>query len=393
MMSREIITGIYKITNKVNGKCYIGQAQDVYIRWNNHRSCAFNKNAQNYNLILYRAFRKYGLDNFKFEIIEKCSLDELNEKEMYYINYYNSYIGNDNSNGYNMTIGGDGVRGHKMSNESKLKMIKNRKGKNTGKDNKSSRAVVCNNKYFNSITECAEYYNENYYSMRDWLNGYNNIPKKYYDLRLHYADKEFERHNYIIQHSTLGENNFKSKSVICEGIEFANVRECSEYYNINETTLYEWLSHINNMPKEWFDKGLHYKDETMNSYIIQKGSLKGKDNPCSKKIICEGKEYGSVRDCSEYYGVVMSTMTQWLNHNNKMPKKFYDMGLHYKDEPMENYEVSKKYKLVICDNKIFNSIKECATYYDITPSTMQRWLNGKNKIPQKFINLGLKYYD
>ena len=54
-----------------------------------------------------------------------------------------------------------------------------------------------------------------------------------------------------------------------------------------------------------------------------------------------------------------------------MPKKFYNMKLHYKDESMENYEYSKKYKLVICDNKIFNSIKECAEYYNTNSTIIQ----------------------
>ena len=75
-----------------------------------------------------------------------------------------------------------------------------------------------------------------------------------------------------------------------------------------------------------------------------------------------------------------------------MPKKFYDMKLHYKDESMENYEYSKKYKLVICDNKIFNSIKECGEYYNTNSTTMQKWLSGKNGMPQKFVYLGLSYY-
>lgn len=53
---------------------------------------------------LYKAIRKYGIENFNFDIIEECSADELNEREKYWISYYNSY----GENGYNLTPGGDG---------------------------------------------------------------------------------------------------------------------------------------------------------------------------------------------------------------------------------------------------------------------------------------------
>lgn len=56
--------------------------------------------------MLYSAMRKYGIDNFSFEIIEECSASELDEKEIWWIEHYNSCIYNDNSKGYNMTPGG-----------------------------------------------------------------------------------------------------------------------------------------------------------------------------------------------------------------------------------------------------------------------------------------------
>ena len=104
-MSREIITGIYKITNLVNGKMYIGQSIDIYKRWKEHNNIAFRTTSKSYNYPLYKAIRKYGIDNFKFEIIEECSIEKLNDKEIYYINKYNTCIFNKNSFGYNMIFG------------------------------------------------------------------------------------------------------------------------------------------------------------------------------------------------------------------------------------------------------------------------------------------------
>ena len=103
----ENIGYIYKITNLINNKCYIGQTtKSIEERWNRHKRDAFNKEKYNYEYPLYRAFRKYGIENFSFEIIEKCKISELNEKEIYWIKYYNSA----GHNGYNQTLGGDGTR-------------------------------------------------------------------------------------------------------------------------------------------------------------------------------------------------------------------------------------------------------------------------------------------
>lgn len=102
--------GIYKITNKINNKSYIGQTHDIEKRFQDHRVRPFNSKSKDYNSVFYQAIRKYGIDNFSFEILEECATEELDEKEIYWINFYNTYIGWENSNGYNMTIGGYGIR-------------------------------------------------------------------------------------------------------------------------------------------------------------------------------------------------------------------------------------------------------------------------------------------
>ena len=98
--------GIYKITNKVNGKCYIGQSTHIEKRWTKHRNTATNPKYHEYNYPLYRAMRKYGLQNFSFEVLEECSVKDLNEKEKYYIFLYDSQLSH---NGYNQDEGGTNV--------------------------------------------------------------------------------------------------------------------------------------------------------------------------------------------------------------------------------------------------------------------------------------------
>ena len=101
------MTGIYKITNIKNNKSYIGQSIDIERRWRSHRTEPFNENSSQYNTIFYKAIRKYGIDNFTFEVLEECPAEQLDEKEKYWIEYYSTYSSQVNSKGYNMTSGGE----------------------------------------------------------------------------------------------------------------------------------------------------------------------------------------------------------------------------------------------------------------------------------------------
>ena len=96
------ICGIYKITNKVNGKCYIGQSINIKRRWRQHKETYVNPASENYDYPLYKAIRFYGLENFSFEVLEECQPEKLNEKEIYWIEVFKSY-----DNGYNQDRGGN----------------------------------------------------------------------------------------------------------------------------------------------------------------------------------------------------------------------------------------------------------------------------------------------
>lgn len=93
---------IYKITNNINGKIYIGKTmRSIKQRWKEH--LANIKKEECKNRPLYRAINKYGVENFSIEKIEECSDIILSDREKYWIEYYNSF-----KNGYNATKGGDG---------------------------------------------------------------------------------------------------------------------------------------------------------------------------------------------------------------------------------------------------------------------------------------------
>ena len=111
------VIGIYKITNP-KGCIYIGQSIHVHSRLNeykNMRGCAKNSK-------LINSLKKYGWESHEVEIIEECSENELNEREIFYINHYNSF---NSDNGLNLHSGGNRP---KISNETIEKLRKSHVG-------------------------------------------------------------------------------------------------------------------------------------------------------------------------------------------------------------------------------------------------------------------------
>ena len=96
--------GIYKIENLISGKVYIGQSRNIEKRWIAHRTRPFNSNSNQYDSPLYRSIRKYGLENFSFVVLEETAIEDLDDREKCWIEYYDSH---NKEMGYNMTGGGD----------------------------------------------------------------------------------------------------------------------------------------------------------------------------------------------------------------------------------------------------------------------------------------------
>lgn len=97
---------IYLITNKINQKQYVGKTEhnNIQDRWKEH--CRDYKKPYIEKRPLYAAMQKYGVENFEITPIEEVPSDvNLEDREIYWIKYYNTY-----TNGYNATLGGDGKR-------------------------------------------------------------------------------------------------------------------------------------------------------------------------------------------------------------------------------------------------------------------------------------------
>lgn len=94
---------IYKIINQLNNKIYIGKTSlpSIEERFKQHKNDYKKRRSE--KRPLYRAMNLYGIENFTIELVEECSNEELEQKEKYWISFYDSY-----KNGYNATLGGDG---------------------------------------------------------------------------------------------------------------------------------------------------------------------------------------------------------------------------------------------------------------------------------------------
>lgn len=112
--------GIYCVHNLINDKRYIGQSVNVEGRLWEHKT-GYEDPVRHTNRHLQNSIKKYGVDNFEFIVLEECTRETLNEREMYWIAYYKS---NEHEYGYNKTKGGDGTPGFIPDDEIRDKLSK-----------------------------------------------------------------------------------------------------------------------------------------------------------------------------------------------------------------------------------------------------------------------------
>lgn len=119
------ISGIYKISNKTNNKVYVGSSSFIQARLRQHKSHLL-KNIH-CNKHLQSSFNKYGLENFSFELIEECEIDNLINREQYWIDFLQT---TNREKGYNKREKADSNNGLKRSDEARKNMSNSKKGKN-----------------------------------------------------------------------------------------------------------------------------------------------------------------------------------------------------------------------------------------------------------------------
>lgn len=259
---------IYEIVNIINQNRYIGQTKDFYKRIKIHtRNLSKNKHKNDY---LQNAWNKYGEGSFEFNIIEVCSIEELDEKEIYWINYFDSL-----NNGYNLCEGGNGQVHRELSEYSRNKISDSRKGKCCGKDNPNYRHI---------------YTNEEKQRM-------SKITK----------DRNWTR-----------ENNPNSKSVIClDTLEvFDCIKDAAETYDTSYTNI------INSCKKNIMAKGfiwmyydyfLTLSEDNIHSYIeLVKNKHKNKYIKKNKKVKCINTDeiFDSAVEAAKRYNIDKSSISK-----------------------------------------------------------------------------------
>ena len=263
-MARKKVCGIYKITNKITNKVYIGQALDIANRWACHR-----KHVNKRKTALQCAMYKYGVENFKFEILQICSSIELNDLEIQYIKEYNSCILFENSNGYNMTTGGNGGYGRPpITLETRQKISNTLKG------------------------------------------------------------RKFPISEEGMKRRKEASSKIRHDEVICDGVEYDSVAAFARNIGLTESTVRCWLQGNLKMPGEWFDKRLRYKNKKTTAVRRQDNYRTW----CSKPVIFDGKIYDSIVDCAKALNVHERTVKRWLYGKCKMPKHLRDKELKFYKE-------------------------------------------------------------
>ena len=123
-----------------------------------------------------------------------------------------------------------------------------------------------------------------------------------------------------------------------------------------------------------------------------KGLMTGENHPASKAVVCDGKEYVSVKEFATFAGLKREAVKQWLNGKNNMPVYWYEKGLRYRDitTPIKPQKRPHR-KQVTCDGMIFNSLSEVSKYLQVDFRVVSPWLLGKIKMPQQYVDRGLNY--
>ena len=163
-----MVSVIYKISFVDNPKVYIGKSIEPEKRWNKHK-----RNAKNgLDSKLYRAMRKYGIENTKFEVISNCLKEEYaNEAEISLIAQYDSF-----KNGYNSTLGGDGMSAGLLVKEKNPmwgKKLPEKTIKFLQETSPHSKKCICEGFIFDSVSSAARKYNMLVATVRYRLNSSN----------------------------------------------------------------------------------------------------------------------------------------------------------------------------------------------------------------------------
>ena len=437
--------GIYKITNKINGKCYIGQSKNIYKRWKSEQNGYVNEH-------LKSAFTKYGIENFSFEILEECDVTLLNERETYYINHFDSC---NREKGYNiMSVGCVPIHNLPLTENHKQKISLANKGRKLSKETiekqkeAKKHTVVCNqqvvycyetNLYYKSINEAARKLNLAKNALRRVVRGMENRVKDYHFCTIDddinsFIEKCDEIYNYINENGitlkqfyTRKSNKYSIKIKCIEtGIEYESINDASRKLSINKRIIKKSLTdetytsmicpyHFKYMDEKYKNR-ISLIDEEKQKEINLKISAKAKGRKHSIETIKKLQSINTGKKLSEEHkkhisesckGMKMpdsqkeatrKRMINWHNeHNSRKPVRCIETGKEWESVDLAEKETGLQVSRC-CIGRYLNSGNlhfefvdetERNKYADKILELKQKWL--KTHHPVMCINNGKIY--
>ena len=181
-----------------------------------------------------------------------------------------------------------------------------------------------------------------------------------------------------------GKDCVNSRPVMCDNIEYESLCQFCEIMNLTKGKVGEWLNGHDTMPKEWYDKKLHYKDTDFET------TVRCRENEKKWQIYIDNKCFYSQRDFAKYIQEDFPTVCLWLNQQNPMPKDLLNHGLKVfvNDEEIVFTKIRERVLGWEYKGHTFKNLKELSEYLNIKKNTLWSYLKHPNwKSSQKYLPL------
>ena len=232
--------GLYAIRNKVTGKYYVGET--LYLRKREIQHFSNLKTNKHENDYLQKSYNKYGKDAFEFIILEadnSFTLEELNEKEKYYIEYFDS-----DKNGYNLTVGGEGTQGRLLTEEEKKRKSQEMKGEKNhfyGKQHSQETKKLLSKRASEKVGQKNPFYGKTH--SPDWKEKRRMMYERKIEEGWVDPKKGKSQPKEAVQ--KMKENMPHRKSIMVDGKEYMSISECSRLTGIKLSTIHARLKNDN----------------------------------------------------------------------------------------------------------------------------------------------------